>query len=252
MRVYQRVVINDALREMGNLILPNINTGLIYAFSSHRLYEKARTSHIELIIDSKTSFILVKHDILRPFHAPSETIVTHVSKHVPENRHSRDRRFVERGVPYGQQAVSQPQNVFDHRFEWLVEKVRLSALRVDVCMSAEEGRESSNLIPAHEHLWSGVAKETSYVRWGRELLSKQFMTIKERLTSYKGHASNPVRQNHLDANGHMFPCAHAITGPHGAGTLRASKKRASKDEGSLRRVRAFQNPVVGGVTLRKR
>ena len=48
----------------------------------------------------------------------------------------------------------------------LVEQERLAALRVDVCVGAEEGAKGTDLVPPREHLWAWVAEEAADVGWG--------------------------------------------------------------------------------------
>jgi len=127
----------------------------------------------------------------------------------------------------------------------LVEEVRFTAFAIQVCVRAEERRECADPIPTHEHLRLRIAEEAanvSYVsycmsaRQRAEAVGGREKKGKGTLTSGKTHARNTVREDHLDANGHVFPGAEVVTCPHCAIALRASKEGARKYERSLGRL----------------
>ena len=128
------------------LIFSKVDLRLPRVFRCDWLDQEAGRSDVVLVVDLEPSLVLGEHDELGP-----------------QNGHARDTRLAERGVPHGEQGVPQTQDVLDNTFVRGVEEERLTALCVDVCMSAEEGRERADLVPTHEHLRLGVPEESSNV-----------------------------------------------------------------------------------------
>lgn len=47
----------------------------------------------------------------------------------------------------------------------LVKKIRFAAFAIQMCVRAEERRERTDPVPAHEHLRIGIAEETTDVSY---------------------------------------------------------------------------------------
>ena len=72
---------------------------------------------------------------------------------------------------------------------------------------------------------------------------------RRQLTPSKSHPRDPVRQNYLDADGHMFPGAEVVARPHCAEALRAGVERTGENEGTGGRAGTSPDSLRGLVGL---
>ncbi len=66
---------------------------------------------------------------------------------------------MECSVPDREERVAEAENVTYDALIRFIEKIRFTALAIQVCMRPEEWRESANPIPTHKHLRLRVAEE---------------------------------------------------------------------------------------------
>ena len=85
--------------------------------------------------------------------------------HVPQDWDTRHARFVERSVHGRKDRVAETNRISNVALDGLFEEVGFATFRVDVTVSAEEGREGTDLVPPDHHLGRGVAKESSNIGW---------------------------------------------------------------------------------------
>jgi hypothetical protein len=128
-----------------------------------------------------------------------------------------------------------------------IKEIRFTTLAIQVCVRAEEWRERPNPVPAHEHLWLRISKKATDVSYGSLCRQQEVGAdiILKMLTSGEGHARDTVRENHLDANVHVFPGSKVVASPHRAVALRASEEGTRKYEGPLGRLTSLNKALRG-------
>jgi hypothetical protein len=83
--------------------------------------------------------------------------------HAPQDGKPDDTGLVECGVPHRQEGVTQTQDVAHGASVRFVEEIRFAALAVEMRVRAEERRECTYPVPAHEHLRLRVTEEATDV-----------------------------------------------------------------------------------------